>query len=401
MALLRKQGVMILPNLDDLLIVSPTAEEAMTAHDLSLQHMEDFGWLWTDGIVANTFREFALSETPERKWVIFDGPIDTLGIESMNTVLDDNKKRCLMSGEIIQMSPQMSLIFETMDLSQASPATVSRCGMIYLEPQQLGWAPLVRSWLSTLPEALKTKDHLALLEELFKWLVQPSLRFLRKQCKDLVTTSNGNVVISLTPLLEMLIFDVVREDPNNKNIRIWILVSGRSADPIHSVADPPAEIVTGKIDQSPFLSSVGKWECPLDDKGLVYDYMYELKGRGRWVHWNEFIKGTATWDKSTKIQDIIVPTMDTVRYTFLMDMCIKNTKPLLFVGLTGTGKSIYVKDKLMNNLDKEKFFPFFINFSARTSANQIQNIIMDRLDKRRKGVYDLRWGRNASYLWMI
>ncbi|XP_067302544.1 dynein axonemal heavy chain 12 [Pseudorasbora parva] len=361
---------------------------------------------WTDGIVANTFREFASSETPDRKWVVFDGPIDTLWIESMNTVLDDNKKLCLMSGEIIQMSNQMSLIFEAMDLSQASPATVSRCGMIYMEPSQLGWSPLVLSWMRTLPEPLQAEDNSTLLQQLFEWLLPPALALLRKQCREVITTSNSNTVASLARLFEMLLTGPLNEDPGNKNIRSWIMAAFAFAlvwsvggccdtDSCSRFDQFLREIISGNAEDYPIPATVSRWECPFDERGLVYDYYYEFKGKGRWVHWNESIRNVPLGDKNTKVQDIIVPTIDTVRYTYLMDLCIQHGMPLLLVGPTGTGKSVYVKEKLMNNLDKDLFLPFFINFSARTSASQTQNIIMSRLDKRRKGVYGPPMGKKC------
>ena len=143
---------------------------------------------WSDGVLANIFREFAQSISPDRKWIVFDGPIDALWIESMNTVLDDNRKLCLMSGEIIQMSHKMNMMFEPADLEHASPATVSRCGMIYMEPSQLGWNALFDSYKTYLKNKLLVEQY-ELIVELIEWLTEPVLVFVQHRCKTFVEMS--------------------------------------------------------------------------------------------------------------------------------------------------------------------------------------------------------------------
>lgn len=104
--------------------------------------------------------------------------MDAVWIENLNTVLDDNKKLCLSSGEIVKLTPKMTMMFEVEDLLEASPATVSRCGMVYLNPEKLGWEVQLQPWLRGLPKVLSEDGRGPLLQKLIEYFAPRMTSFI-------------------------------------------------------------------------------------------------------------------------------------------------------------------------------------------------------------------------------
>lgn len=102
---------------------------------------------WTDGLLSCIFREINRpTDKVERRYIVFDGDVDALWIENMNSVMDDNKLLTLPNGERIRLQKHCALLFEVGDLQYASPATVSRAGMVFVDPKNLGYHPFWMRW---------------------------------------------------------------------------------------------------------------------------------------------------------------------------------------------------------------------------------------------------------------
>ncbi|XP_058489723.1 dynein cytoplasmic 2 heavy chain 1 isoform X2 [Solea solea] len=139
---------------------------------------------WADGVLTYSARNVVREPQDVSSWIVCDGDIDPEWIESLNSVLDDNRLLTMPSGERIQFGPNVNFLFETHDLSCASPATISRMGMIFLSDEDIDVSALVKSWLSGQPEECRSN--------LGNWLgdyFQRALDWVIKQNDFVVETS--------------------------------------------------------------------------------------------------------------------------------------------------------------------------------------------------------------------
>ncbi len=145
---------------------------------------------WTDGILTAASRQVIKEPIEVQSWIVCDGDIDPEWVESLNSVLDDNRLLTMPSGDRIQFGPNVNFVFETDDLSCASPATISRMGMIFLSDEDTDTKALIDSWLQNEPEETRSDTEKLIkqyFDTAFEWVMNKVFFFLISENKILKT----------------------------------------------------------------------------------------------------------------------------------------------------------------------------------------------------------------------
>eukprot|EP01028_Stygiella_incarcerata_P006524 TRINITY_DN2668_c0_g1_i2.p1 TRINITY_DN2668_c0_g1~~TRINITY_DN2668_c0_g1_i2.p1 ORF type:complete len:4588 (-),score=1267.00 TRINITY_DN2668_c0_g1_i2:3353-17116(-) len=341
---------------------------------------------WSDGILSSVMRNLCSDEKPDLKWIVLDGPVDTLWIESMNTVLDDNKLLTLISGERISLPPQVSLLFEVENLAVASPATVSRCGMVFFDTKDMGWEPYVESWLERRKATEiangcsdTCEETMTSLRDLFKKYVPTLLNFRRKENVEIIETNDMGLVRSLCSLYDAMATEENGITPHDDGYAQLVQMTFIFCC-IWSIGAVAHDSGRHRLDMA-----IREIDAQFPSKDTVYEYYVDAKARS-WKHWSDRLNTTWRPKLDGPFYKIMVPTVDSIRNQTIVGSLLQAGNHVLLVGEPGVGKTA-IAQSCLSSLSDEVYTSLSINFSARTSSQALQRTIESRVQKKTKNVF--------------
>ena len=346
---------------------------------------------WKDGLLSQIFRDLANTFTCKSEYLILDGDIDAEWIESMNTVMDDNKTLTLASNERIPLTAPMRLFLEIENMREASPATVSRGGVIFMNATDVGWMPFVVSWIANREyEAEKTK-----MTKLFQTYPGPLFAWMRKNCDTIVPLPEINKIQHLCYILEGIL-------GNGDDLASKAKVMGQEAADLLLESYfvfalmwscGGATFTDKQVDHRKAFNSFFKDEFKtirFPDEGEIFDWvvdetkfplqMKEEVWSSPFQSWSEKVDGYSH-SRTIVFGNIYVATMETQRLTYLLDTLLPKKHAVMFVGGAGTGKTTIMNDKL-RKIDEDTFVSMNINMNCFTDSMLLQGAMESVLEKK-------------------
>uniref|UniRef100_A0A8C4GZ62 Dynein heavy chain 9, axonemal n=1 Tax=Dicentrarchus labrax TaxID=13489 RepID=A0A8C4GZ62_DICLA len=342
---------------------------------------------WKDGLFSNIMRELANVSHSGPKWIVLDGDIDPMWIESLNTVMDDNKVLTLASNERIPLNPTMRLVFEISHLRTATPATVSRAGILYINPADLGWNPPVSSWI----DRREVQSEKANLTILFDKYLPSCLDTLRSRFKKIIPIPEQSMVQMLCYLLECLL--TPENTPPDCAKELYELYFVFAAVWAFGGAMFQDQLVDYRVEFSKWWVAEFK-TIKFPSQGTVFDYYIDPESK-KFEPWSKIVP-KFEMDADTPLQACLVHTTETIRVRYFMDRLLEHRRPVMLVGNAGTGKSVLVGDKL-GSLDAEKYMIKNVPFNYYTTSAMLQAVLEKPLEKKAGRNYGPPGSRRLIY----
>ncbi|NXJ22597.1 DYH17 protein, partial [Dicrurus megarhynchus] len=342
---------------------------------------------WKDGLFSTAMRDLANITHDGPKWIILDGDIDPMWIESLNTVMDDNKVLTLASNERIPLTPTMRLIFEISHLRTATPATVSRAGILYINPTDLGWSPIVASWIET----RTVKSEKAALMILFDKYLPPCLEKLKSGFKTITPVPEVTAIQTVLSLLECFLTpkNVPPDSPREQYELFFVFAC--------TWAFGGALFQDQLVDHRQQFS---KWwltefkTIKFPNQGTIFDYYIDPKTK-KFSPWDERVPEFEL-DPDVPLQAAMVHTTETIRLRYFLDLLMEKQRPVMLVGNAGTGKSVLMWDKL-EALGTDDYLVQSVPLNFYTTSAMLQAVLEKPLEKKSGRIFGPPGTRRLIY----